>query len=210
MRLIPHLHLGHVRRRSFMACVWLLVVTLALAGCATPDSITAQVSTHGQWPAGSTLKHYAFERLPSQAAQADWQKRVEAAAAPALAKKGFVFSPIANLADVWVQVVAQSRTTPAYRDDPYPRFDTSVFGGVFGGHGGVGLGLRFDPEYTLMQVDVLLRERRTGQVLYETRATYERVGGMDEQLLPALFEAALQDFPTPAVSPRPVTVKRVP
>jgi len=192
-------------RVGIFAC--LMAMAFAMTGCATPDTLTAQVTSHGLWPTDAGLKTYAFERLPSQMAQAEAQAKLEAAAAPVLASKGF--KPASSeQADVWVQVATQSRRTTDYRQDNYPRIDTTVFGGVLGGHGGIGVGFNFDREYTRLQVDVLLRERRSGKVLYETHAENESLGGMDERLMPALFEAALKDFPAPAVSPRPVTVKR--
>jgi len=48
-----------------------------------------------------------------------------------------------------------------------------------------------------MQVDVLVRERVGGQVLYEAHARYDRPGTADDRLWPALFDAALQRFPAP-------------
>jgi len=182
---------------------------LAVSGCASTDSITAQVSSAGQWPAATSAKTYAFERLPSQQAQATLQARIEAAAKLALSKHGFVLTA-GGQPDVWVQVAAQSSSTTGRIYDGFPAMDGRIFGGIFGGHGGVSLGMRLEPTYTTMQVDVLLRDRRSGQILYETHASYERTGGKDEQLLQPLFDAAMKDFPTPAISPRQVTVPRTP
>lgn len=185
------------------------VLALAMAGCATTDSITAQVRSAGQWPSATRAKSYAFERLPSQQAKADWQARIEAAAKPVLAQHGFVLTA-SDSPDVWVQVAAQSTARTGREYDDFPQMDGRIFGGIFGGHGGVSLGMRFSSTYTTMQVDVLLRDRQTGRVLYETHASYERTGGKDDQLLSPLFDAAMKDFPAPAISPRSVTVQRAP
>ena len=60
----------------------------------------------------------------------------------------------------------------------------------------------------MINVDLLIRDRRSNQVLYETHAVHDRQNTVDLGLLPYLFEAALKDFPNPAVSPRTVTVTR--
>jgi hypothetical protein len=52
---------------------------------------------------------------------------------------------------------------------------------------------------------VLIRDRKSNQALYETHARYTS-SWTSEAVLPALFEAALKDFPQPALSPRPVVV----
>ena len=193
----------------------LAATVLALAGCGTMTSLTADVSSYGQWPAGRTQQRYAFERLPSQQAQPDFQSRVEAAARPALARKGFVAVDTPEQADVLVQVAAQARTlSSGFYDDPWNRrMDGRFFGGfggIFGGRGGVGFGMSFEPPYTQMQVDVLIRDRRSSQTLYETHALHQRSGGIVESLMPPLFDAALQDFPAPAIRPRVATVPVAP
>lgn len=194
--------------------LWLMVMALVmmLTGCGSLRSVTAEVSSYGQWPAERKPARYAFERLPSQQVQADLQTRVEAAAAPVLARKGFILSPL-DQADVLVQVAVQSRTQSRYVDDPWGRrLDGSWFGGVFGTggiwgrHGGVGIGMSFEPPMTQMQVDLLIRDRRSNQTLYETHALHSRAGSVVESLMAPLFEAALQDFPAQAISPRQVTV----
>lgn len=182
--------------------------TLALAGCGTMNSITADVSSFGQWPPTRPLPRYAFERLPSQQAQADFQSRVEAAARPALTRKGFVEADSPQKADVLVQVAAQARTLYSGYD-PFDRWDGRFFGGFggfWGGRGGLGFGMSFDPPVTQMQVDVLMRDKATSQTLYETHATHRRAGGIVESLMQPMFDAALQDFPAQAISPRVVTV----
>jgi hypothetical protein len=198
-------------RQGLMGLTGLALVTM-LGACGTLKSITAEVSSYGQWPTGHAQR-YAFERLPSQQAQADLQNRVEAAATPVLARKGFTPVPMEQ-ADVLIQVGAQARTMSGYGDDPWGRrLDGSFFNGVFGvggmwggGHGGVGFGMSFEPPLTQMQVDLLIRDRRSSQTLYETHAVYTRSGGVVNSLLLPMFEAALQDFPAQAISPRQVTV----
>lgn len=182
--------------------------TLSLAGCGTMTSLTADVSSFGQWPPTRPLPRYAFERLPSQQAQPDFQARVEAAARPVLTRKGFVEADSPQKADVLVQVAAQARTLYSGYD-PFDRWDGRFFGGFggfWGGRGGLGFGMSFDPPVTQMQVDVLIRDKASSQTLYETHATHRRAGGVVESLMPAMFDAALKDFPAQAISPRVVTV----
>lgn len=193
-----------------------LSLGLALGGCASLHQVTAEVSNHGQWPAGRAQTRYVFERLPSQQDQAELQARIETAAAPALALHGFVPVAQASQADVLVQVGMQMRVVPAVYDDPYYRpFDGRFFGGAFsvggiwGSRGGVGLGMGMmvEPPRSQMQVDVLMRDRVSGQTVYEIHAAHQRVGGAFEGLMPALFRAALTDFPAQGTSPRRVTVE---
>ncbi len=185
-----------------------------LGGCANMNSVSADVSSYGQWPAGRAPSRYVFEPLPSQQANATFQSRVEEAARPALARKGFVAVDKPEQADLLVQVAAQARTVQSpYYNDPWGRrydgrfFGGLGFGGLWGGRGGgVGFGMSFEPPLTQMQVDVLIRDKRSSQTLYETHAVHQRAGGIIESLMAPLFDAALQDFPAPAISPRVVTV----
>ncbi|MES2090770.1 MAG: DUF4136 domain-containing protein [Pseudomonadota bacterium] len=194
----------------------LLLVVLSLSmlmtGCAGLRNVTSEVSSYGSWPTGRAPGQYVFERLPSQQANTELQAKVEAAAVPALSAAGFKPAAMPDQADVLVQVSAQEQTLSspyapygAYGHGPYGRVG---MGGWFGsgGFSGIGLGLSFEPPITQAQVDLLIRDRRSNQVLYETHAVHRRNGGLDERLLVPMFEAALKDFPTPAVSPRQVTV----
>lgn len=203
------------RRPRSAAWLWCMALglSLVLSGCASFNKVSADVSTHGQWPASLTKPRYTFERLPSQMALGSPQDRVEAAAAPVLASHGFVKVGQAEQADVLVQVAMQMRTVPAVYDDPYYRpYDGRFFGGAFsvggiwGSRGGLGIGLMVEPPRSQMQVDVLMRDRRSGQTVYEIHAVNQRVGAAFEGLMPALFRAAMFDFPALGINPRRVTV----
>ncbi|MDH5541307.1 MAG: DUF4136 domain-containing protein, partial [Rhizobacter sp.] len=91
-----------------------LAAGLALAllgGCASLNTVRSEVVTYGAWPAERKPGRYAFERLPSQQANAVRQAELEAAAARALAAAGFTAAPDAAQADVIVQIGARiSRT----------------------------------------------------------------------------------------------------
>lgn len=116
-----------------------------------------------------------------------------------------------------VQVAVQSRTIDSpWRGRgpfwPYPYgyggYGRVGLGGWYGGNSriGFGLGMSLEPPLSEMQVDVLIRDRRAHQVLYETHAVRSHNGGWDEAMMAPMFEAALKDFPLPAISPRVVTV----
>lgn len=195
------------------AALLLVAGAAALSGCAALHSVTSEVSSYGQWPADRkpSATTYAFERLPSQQVDGPLQANIEAAAVPALAAAGFKPAASAELADVMVQVAMQSRLYQSpWRDrwGPYGPYGRVGFGSWYGGGGrfGFGLGMSLEPPLSEMQVDLLIRDRKTTNVLYETHAVRQQNGGWDERLMAPMFTAAMKDFPLPAISPRIVSV----
>lgn len=175
-----------------------------LVGCAGVRSLTTEVSSYGPWPASRKPATFAFDRLPSQMAQAAEQDRVESAALPSLEAAGFKQVP-KEQADVLVQVAAQvTEMNDRWRDPFYWRGDwwfgrrRSFFA--------PGFGYAYSPPEYQREVGVLMRDRRSSEALYETHARYTSTWTSDA-ILPAMFEAALKDFPQPAVSPRQVVVE---
>ena len=206
------------RRFGLLALVALAAV---LSGCAATNVIS-QVSSYGPWPEASKPGAYAFERLPSQAVQAADQARLETAAEPALLKRGFHRVEQLDKADYTVQIDAGVRTEPRMRHDPllvpygmhpgyvapgHPYFWRPGVGGWWGtGGSGLSLSLALEPPWVTLEVRLLIRDRRDGRVLYETQAAHDRVGAIDEAVLPFVFEAALDGFPQPPKGRRVVTV----
>lgn len=183
-----------------------------LSGCAAMKSLTSDVSSYGNWPAGRAPGRYVFDRLPSQQADVATQDKVEAAAEPALAAAGFAKVADASQADVTVQVSAHVQTLPPrYADRPGPLFYPNV-GGWWGsgGWGGFSLGIMIEPSLNQVQVDVLVRDRQSGQVLYETHAVREQNTGYVDKVLAPMFSAALKEFPQAAAGPKVVTVPLAP
>ncbi len=187
-----------------------LMASLLLAGCANLNSLSNDVSSYSQWPADRKPAGYAFERLPSQQSQPEAQAQLEAAARPALAAAGFQPAAEGSEADVTVQIgVRIQQSSRGYWDDPFywhgslwygwggPRWRGSMWWGgpMYWGP---------PPTYYSREVAVLIRDRRTGATLYETRAVNDGNYGAIESLLPAMFAAAMKDFPAPAISPRRV------
>lgn len=180
-----------------------LLAAATLAGCAAMNNLTSDVSTYSQWPAERKPSTYAFERLPSQAAQPERTTRLEEAARPAIEAAGFTAAADPAAADVTVQVGARVSAS-----DPYPWADPFwVRGGLFYGRGywrGAWFG-SYPPSPTYArEVAVLIRDRKTGQPLYEARASNDGTSPSIDSLLPAMFAAALVDFPNTGVNPRRV------
>lgn len=187
-----------------------LAAGLALSGCAAMNTVSSDVTSYSQWPDGREPGRYAFERLPSQQAQPEQQDALEQAARPALEGAGFTPAAEGAAADVSVQL--SSRIT---RYDRSSMYDDPFFwhGGMFWGRGwgspfwGSGIGLRYESPWYDREVAVLIRDAKSGRTLYETRATSGGLspGGLDE--LTATFQAAMKDFPHPAVNPRRISVE---
>ena len=202
------------------------VAVVLLGGCASLRNIDSEVSTFSRWPTQRAPMSFAFDRLPSQQARPEQQQVLEDAARPALLKAGFTPAADETQADVNVQLGA--RISPNERspfDDPfwwhgalyrgYP-YGYSAFGG-FGGYGGFGHGrfgrpiwAGFDTRYGTAsyerEVAVLIRDRQSGQTLYETRASNDGFSPMFGETLSAMFEAAMQGFPVADAAPRRVTI----
>lgn len=200
------------RRSALMS--WVAAMCIAalalLSGCADLRAVTSEVSSFSAWPSERSPGSYVFERLPSQQADASLQDLVEQAAEPALAQAGFKRVDTPAQADVWVQVGLQRQTVVSdWRDrwDPFWPYGRWGVTGFYGGqHRGLALGVSAQPPLTQVQVSVLIRDKITHQVLYETKAVRQNSGGFDARLMSPMFAAALQDFPLPAISPRTVTI----
>ncbi len=197
---------------------WLgLCSALALAACGGVPQITSEVSSFPQWPVQRAPGRYVFDRLPSQDAKPERQATLEAACLPALTEAGFTPAAQPDQADVSVQLSSTVRADNRVRYDPFwsPLGPWGPYGpyGLDARHGHPGVwgrgpwpGFGTDLPYVRIQLDVLIRDRKGNQVLYETHAVHERVGGADVRLLAPLCSAALEGFPAPALGPRAVTV----
>jgi Domain of unknown function (DUF4136) len=200
-----------------MRALALLVAAATLAGCAALNTVTSDVTTFSEWPADRKPGRYAFERLPSQKANATRQSDLEAAAAKALEKAGFSAAPDAAQADVIVQIGARiNRADVSPWDDPlwwrwgggywrspaWRRGPRSAFYGGFSAD--------WYSRYE-RNVAVLLRDRASNTPLFEAHAQTEGGTSGDTALLGAMFEAALQGFPAKdAQNPRRVSVSLAP
>ena len=196
----------------------LIVAAAVLAGCAALNTVTSDVTTFSEWPADRKPGRYAFERLPSQKANATRTADLEAAAAKALEKAGFTAAADAAQADVIVQIGARiSRTEISPWDDPLwrrwgggywrsPSWRRGPRSAFYGGFNTDWYSQRYE-----RNVAVLLRDRASNAPLFEAHAQTEGGSSGDAALLGAMFEAALQDFPAKeAQNPRRVSVSLAP
>ncbi|RZS54893.1 DUF4136 domain-containing protein [Sphaerotilus mobilis] len=197
-------------RRRFLALSAALGAAglVTLSGCAALSAIQVTVRTFGAWPDGRAPGRYAFDRLPSQEADLATRGALESAASAALERVGFTAAPDADSADVLVQFGArQARLIEA---PPRVSFGIGI-GMPVGRHGGVGFGLNSYPWYAdrvreLREMGLLLIDRPSRKVLVEIQARHEsRFGGGDD-VLQALFDAALDGFPNLPAGERSVTV----
>jgi hypothetical protein len=201
---------SHPRRRPALPLALTVAALAAItAGCASvPTTIASDVSSFGEWPGNRSAGTYAFERLPSQQARAQDQAVIEAAARGAVERAGF--KPAANeaQADVLIQLSARSmRQDRGSGYDPifWPRVHIGGGYRYWGWGWGVSAPLPSTPR-ARREVAVLIRDRTSGKTVYETRALNNGSADPDSTLLTAMFDAALKDFPKPAISPRRVDV----
>ena len=188
----------------------MVVSVVALAGCATMNEMSADVSTFGEWPAGRAPGTYAFERLPSQQLRADRARLIEDSARRALDGAGFTPAAEGQASEYVVQLGARVSATEAYYDDPF-WWRGGLYAHRFARpwpYYGFGLGM---PTVTYeREVALLIRDRKSGQPLYETRASNDGGSPSMASLLPAMFEAAMKDFPAGSVTPPARTTPAMP
>jgi len=205
-----------------------LLAAAALAGCASLNSIVNDVSSYSHWPAGRAPSSYAFERLPSQQANPQQAQMLEDAARRAVESAGFAPAAEGAVPDVTIQIGARITSYELSPfDDPfwyggrgvwhrpfgygrYGRPYWGPYGGPGWGYGGWGPYYSSFPVYE-REVAILIRDKRTGEPLYEARALSEGNSSGVATVLPAMFVAALRDFPSGSpTNPHRVTVEMAP
>ena len=184
----------------------LMVLVALLAGCAGISSVTSDVSSFGEWPADRKPGTYAFDRLPSQQADAVRTEALENAARGALAKAGFQPAAAGQTPDALVQVGSRiSRTDSGPWVDPlwwhggYGVWRRGPWPGPYWG-----LNARYDARRYDVEAALLIRDRASGKPLFEARASNS--DRADATALAAMYEAALMDFPRLGLNPRRVVV----
>jgi hypothetical protein len=204
-----------MQKFSRLVLVVLLGSLALLGGCAMPRMIDSDVQSFTAAVPAVRPALYRFERLPSQA-NTPQQDSLETLAAAALAKVGLTPAPLvsgaisgtaaaAPSARYAVQVSAQVTTMVS----PY---GSPIAGGWWGRHegrhwGGMGLGLDLEPSWYRHAVRLLLRDSATGQLAYETTASFDGPWFDSANLLPVILDAALQGYPNPPQGPRKVVIE---
>ena len=195
--------------RRLVSLALLAASAVLLSACAGLRTVDSEISTFGAWPPERKPGTYAFERLPSQEANANEQQALENAARGALQQAGFSAVAVDQKPDVLVQVGARlSRTLASPWDDPL------WWHGGFGygrGRPWGGPGWGFSTTYAnavryVREVALLMRERETGKPLFEARASHDSISSGGAGVTAAMFEAALKDFPRTGINPRRVSV----
>ena len=187
-----------------------------MTGCASMRLIDSDVVSVAAVPPGMNLQgaKYRFERLPSQVHNPE-AGLAEQQAQAAMTAVGLVrddagaslsvmlgFSGSQYLADPWGRPLGPGWT-------PYGSFAIGPgFGRGSGSHIGLGMGMRFPPPtHYRREVSVIMRDLKSGQVVYETRASHSGPWSDSVPIFATLFQAALANFPNPPAGPRRVNIE---
>lgn len=209
-------------RTAIRQIKWWFSVALAamaltfLTGCASMRLIDSDVVSMAAVPPGMSLQgaKYRFERLPSQVHNPE-AGLAEQQAQAAMTAVGLVrddagaslsvmlgFSGSQYPADPWGRPLGPGWT-------PFGNIAIgSGFGVVLGSHVGLGMGMRFPPPtHYRREVSVIMRDLKSGQVVYETRASHAGPWSDNVPIFATLFQAALANFPNPPAGPRRVNIE---
>ena len=209
-------------RTTIRQLKWWFTVALAamalgfLTGCASMRLIDSDVVSVAAVPPGMSLQgaKYRFERLPSQVHNPE-AGLAEQQAQAAMTAVGLVrddagaslsvmlgFSGSQYPADPWGRPLGPGWT-------PYGSIAIgSGFGGGLGSHVGLGMGMRFPPPtHYRREVSVIMRDLKSGQVVYETRASHSGPWSDSVPIFATLFQAALANFPNPPAGSRRVNIE---
>lgn len=217
-------------KKSLPSVLIILSCALLLSACSGLRVVDNDVASFAQWPnatAPAPGSSYRFERLPSQQSTLPQsgisgmelpQDQLEAIARTALDKVGWLNQPQAAAFNVQVSASMRYAQRNPYNSRP-------GYGGMggFGGFGGSGislgsgsagnfigfsfpLGMTESPLF-MREVSIVVRDASNNAVVYESKATHSGVWQDAQAVLPAMFEAALQGFPTPPAGARRINIE---
>jgi hypothetical protein len=178
-----------------------------LSGCST-YLLENNVQSFSGLPALPPNPTYSFERLPSQASQPG-QTTLEALADPALFRAGLRRDDAAPRYTVQVSARVQRVLSPWA--DPWDSWGWGGWGPhhAFHHHHGFWGGPfpRMEQPWFQREVGVVVREKASNRVVYETHAASDGPWLDQTVVLPAMFDAALQGFPNPPQGVRRVNIQ---
>ena len=198
---------------------WFSIALAALAltwltGCASMRLVDSDVVSVAAVPPGMSLQgaRYRFERLPSQVNNPE-AGLAEQQAQAAMTAVGLVrddagaslsvmvgFSGTQYQADPWGRPIGPGWT-------PYGSVGIGIGIGA-GSHIGLGTGMRFPPPTQYRrEVSLVMRDLKSGQVVYETRASHAGPWSDSVPIFATLFQAALANFPNPPAGLRRVNIE---
>lgn len=191
----------------------LVSLVLLLTGCGSMRLVESQVKAVATQQAGQQIApgaRYRFERLPSQINEPRTEL-VESIAEAELTEVGLVRDEAAARYSVLITARMQSYLADQWgRPIDGGRLHGSIMigSGNMGSMFGLGMGMGFPPPTQYRhEASLLLRELASGQVVYETSAIHDGPWNDSDNILRALFAAALKDFPNPPAGTRRVKVE---
>ena len=194
----------------------LLCIAALLTGCATTRVVDSDVQAFSTIQKVGEPATFRFERLPSQQAHPQDQAALEAIAKASLERVG-LRADEAN-AHFSVQVDANVQRV-VRRDFWYDPWRGGNWGNPWGPPGWHGphryFGSPFwgpttafpEPDLFVHEVHIVMRDLKTQQIVFESRATHESLAPGDAATLGAMFDAALKDFPLPPQGPRRLRIE---
>ncbi len=187
-------------RLVFRIC--LLVCLAAMAGCASTRLIDSEVRSFRSGTVELAAASYQFERLPSQQADPAAQAQLENWAMPVLQRMGLTLASQAPRYTVQLAVAAEQ----VLRSDASFRRRWGFLGGspLFGQPP---LLMPLEPTLFRFQVQVLVRDALSREVVYEASAQHTGPWSDQAQILPAVLLAAMRDFPQGTAGPSSVKVE---
>lgn len=187
-----------------------VVLLSLLTGCASMRVVDSRVLAVANVPAGVQLQgaKYRFERLPSQAGNPEAglaEQQAEQALAAVGLQRDDANAQISVLVSFQgMQYVADPWGFPFPAQGPYGTISIGR-GAPWGSGVGFGMGMRIPPPTQFRrQVSLILRDLKSGMVVYETRASHDGPWSDSTTIFATLFKAALANFPNP-----PAGVQRV-
>lgn len=185
----------------------LLLASLLLSGCAGVRVVDTQVQSFSTLRALPTQAAFRFDRLPSQMAQDPRTAELERMAQQALAQAGLRRDDDAAHYAVQIGVRLEREDRAEWPDAwrhwglPGQRF-THL-------RGWSSPWMHTTPWYQ-RELSLIVRDLLNGQVVYETHAAQEGPWSDNALILPAMFTAALRDFPAATVGPRSLRMELSP
>ncbi len=176
------------------------LLTVLLAGCAGPRMIDSEVQSFTGKTAAVKGASYQLERLPSQGADTS-RTALEEMAHIALTQAGLQRSDASPRYSIQVtagveqyvrEVLVPERRRWIWRDPFYLW--------------GTGTMLVAEPSRFRHSVRFILRDRTSGDIVYETSASHESGWADGARVFPVLMQAALRDYPTPASGQRTINL----